>query len=652
VVTAVFLLALGVRVLYLFQIRGTPLTDVLLIDSETYDRMARAILAGRYRGEEVYAMNPLYPYFLAAIDALAGRGIGGVLAVQAVLGAAAAAMTGAIAGRLFGRIAAWIAGVAAALYGPSIFYCGALLTPTLITALILASLCVLLLREEPPGARRGGIAGALLGLAALGRGSNALLVPALLPGFLLDAPGPRRGWLRWGALAGAAALIVGGMSLRNALVEGKFVPIAGNYAAFYIGHNPKATGLYAMPDFVESARFEGEVLGAQKEISARVGKDLSLAETSSYLFRQGLSYALGHPGEELRLAAVKLYYALNRTESPTNLNYAFARDYSPLLRFLPLTFGLIAPWGAAGIVLSRRRARELVPLYAVLGVTLATCVVFFVSAEYRMPAVPVLLVFGGWTTAWTVARVRALLGRRAADAGEAGTGTLVLAAVVLVAVAAAGNIQDGRLRFQGLKRVDYLDFGILYRDRGDLVDARRMLERSLAIDPRFGPAYAALAEVARREGKAEEAVRLANLARRYRLPGEALPEGGRGSTLADSLLATSARYRKGEYREALAEFEALRGKVREAHDPRLNESLLNNIGLCRYKLGDLDGASAAYLEILASDSTYVKAYTNLGLVLLAEGKKEEARARFLRALALDPGNRSATRELERLEGKP
>ena len=33
--------ALLVRLAYLFQIRGTPLTDVLLVDSDTYDRFAR-----------------------------------------------------------------------------------------------------------------------------------------------------------------------------------------------------------------------------------------------------------------------------------------------------------------------------------------------------------------------------------------------------------------------------------------------------------------------------------------------------------------------------------------------------------------------------------------------------------------------------------
>ena len=53
----VFVFALALRVIYLWEIHDSPITELLLIDSETYDRLARLILSGEYPGEEVYAVN-------------------------------------------------------------------------------------------------------------------------------------------------------------------------------------------------------------------------------------------------------------------------------------------------------------------------------------------------------------------------------------------------------------------------------------------------------------------------------------------------------------------------------------------------------------------------------------------------------------------
>ena len=74
------------RLAYLYQAVDTPLFDVLLIDSEFYDRRARAIVAGDWLGDRPFFMNPFYSYFLAVIYALFGAEYWWVGLVQAVLG--------------------------------------------------------------------------------------------------------------------------------------------------------------------------------------------------------------------------------------------------------------------------------------------------------------------------------------------------------------------------------------------------------------------------------------------------------------------------------------------------------------------------------------------------------------------------------------
>ena len=87
------------------------------------------------------------------------------------------------------------------------------------------------------------------GLAALGRGSNALLVVLSLGFFRIETGSWRRVLRPWGWVLIGATIVVGAMAVRNRAVEGHVVPVSANVAAFYIGHNPEATGLYAMPSF-------------------------------------------------------------------------------------------------------------------------------------------------------------------------------------------------------------------------------------------------------------------------------------------------------------------------------------------------------------------------------------------------------------------
>ena len=178
-----FILALAVRLAYVFDIRGTPITDLLLIDSDTYDRFARMILAGRFHGEEIYSMNLLYPYFLAAVYALLGAAPWHALVVQAVLSALNAALIFALGRRFFDEPTAWVAGLVATIYAPYVFYAGALLTPTLIDLCMLVALLALAAWMSCRRAAWLLSSGIAAGLAALGRGSGILFVVLVVPAF-------------------------------------------------------------------------------------------------------------------------------------------------------------------------------------------------------------------------------------------------------------------------------------------------------------------------------------------------------------------------------------------------------------------------------------------------------------------------------------
>jgi tetratricopeptide (TPR) repeat protein len=133
----IFLTALAVRLVHVWQMRASPFFAVLLGDSRGYDEWARRIAGGEWIGTDVFYQAPLYPYMLGVIYAVAGHHLLLVRIVQAVIGAASCALLALAAERLLtgrgdqaqrpsevvdGRRAGIAAGMMLALYAPAIFF--------------------------------------------------------------------------------------------------------------------------------------------------------------------------------------------------------------------------------------------------------------------------------------------------------------------------------------------------------------------------------------------------------------------------------------------------------------------------------------------------------------------------------------------------
>src|SRR4051794_27314188 len=125
----IFMTALAVRLVHVWQMRATPFFSVLMGDSRGYDEWARRIAAGEWLGREVFYQAPLYPYLLGVIYTVAGHHLLAVRIVQALIGSASCALLALAAARLLPRPAntvGIIAGLMLALYAPAIFFDGLL----------------------------------------------------------------------------------------------------------------------------------------------------------------------------------------------------------------------------------------------------------------------------------------------------------------------------------------------------------------------------------------------------------------------------------------------------------------------------------------------------------------------------------------------
>ena len=472
----VFALALALRVAYILEADASPLFEHPAVDAKTYTHHAQRLAAGNWLGvgEGPFWQPPLYPYFLGAVKVLFPESFFyAVRFAQALLGALVCAMSWWIGRTLFNPAVGLLAGIGAALCGPLIFFDGELLPASLAAFVDLLALVVLLRVWRRPS--RWGFLGAG---AAFGVG--ALAVPTVLT-FALAVPivllwrAPRRQGLIWaGAFALGVVLAIAPVAWRNWTIGGDGVGISYNAGInLYIGNNP---------DYAETVAirpgWEWDELVTQP---ARAGIERPSAK-SAYFAERAWDYIKGDPTGWLGLMGHKLGAFWHGDERGRNQPIYFWRTYSNVLSAtlwkagIAFPFGLVAPLALWGMLLSLRRIGPTWPLLFVLSYCLGV-VAFFVAARYRVPVLPVLLVFAayGLWALWDWVRA----GRWR---------SLGLGLAVCLAFAFAANSHLAPMDMEGDAAIHY-NLGNAYAEAGDKERALAAFERAVAEDPEYWQAW-------------------------------------------------------------------------------------------------------------------------------------------------------------------
>ncbi len=672
-VVAVFALALSARLYYLHEIRASPLFTAPVVDARTYTEEARYLSDVSFAGRPApFWQPPLYPVLLGVLFALAGDDLYLPRLIQAVIGALVCVLICLLGHRVFGAKIGLGAGFAAALYGPLIYFGGELL-PTLLACCL--NLLVLLLAVGEGGWARWLAAGVLLGLSALAVANVLLFAPVLL------------GHLYWrqrqfrpaAFLLLGCALVIAPVAYRNWAVGGDLVLISHNAGInFYIGNNAdyeQTTRIRPGRDWVELVEMPERRAGIEQP-SAK----------SRYFFAQSWQYITSEPLDFLRLLAYKGYLFLRGDEIPRNRDLYFARNDSSLLSILlwkkglAFPFGLVAPLALLGLFAFLRSSES--PEGRLLALFVAcyalSVVLFFVTGRYRLPAIPVLLLFAA-------CGVRALW-HRPWPALAAVAGLLVFC-----------NLATGAMDREGNAHEHYY-LGYAYEERDMPAHAARHYRRAIARDSTFAEPLLGLAALhgeAERYGKAMDLYRrylktqpndvdmrfllghTALLARRYDAaaaaysevaaarPNWAAAHGGLGyallmtdqpqraaraysRTLKLNPDSTLVRYQlarlyaeQGQHREAIAEFEQL--MQREPHvteyPARLADLLIQleqGTGMALGQTDQLAEAEKLLRHASALDSKAAHPHWSLGMLYARQGRYAEAVPLFEHLLQIAP----------------
>jgi tetratricopeptide (TPR) repeat protein len=672
----IFGLAAVLRIAYTIASRQSPFFDHLDLDSRFYDLWAKDIADGEWIGDEVFFMGPLYPYFLALIYKMFGTGLVIVKVTQGLLGAFTAGVTYLLGRALFGTIAGIVAGLIAALYVPFIFYDNSILLPVLATLLNTLMLYFLYVGLRGGNLRPFLLAGFIAGLSAAGNASVlAFGLPAVI---FLTVYGKVNAGMRFRRamlFAVGAALVVAPIMVRNYVVGDDFVPLTSNAGLnFFIGNSERAMGAYVKPEGLDVYTDPtGETIAEAAE-----GRDLKPSEVSAYWAGRAFRFIREKPGRFLGNLGRKVFFFWSVFEVPQIEHLQFERRYSWLLRIPSPSFGIICPLGILGIILTlRKRPKAFLLLLFILAYS-TTIIAFFVVARYRLPMIPALLVFAGYTIQWWVAEGARRAYKRVAYAGIGFAALFVLVHANFYGVNPRSGFAQSYYRL-GLihekkdQRQDaiesyalsvaadptleeaHVNLGILLSREGRYEEAGRALSRALQLKPDYAKAYYNLGLVYAEEGKRDSALVLIDRALElepeydlaliskagilYETASFGAAESLITELLADPDIGPQAREQMNKLLGLIPERQAwVRGRN---SDSQRRSDLLVLRGDNLVSLGMAKPALQAYERAVAADSLSSVALYQAGSLYFSRGDPDKAARLFRLVLGADPGYRGA-----------
>jgi 4-amino-4-deoxy-L-arabinose transferase-like glycosyltransferase len=337
----------------------------------------KALINEIYKGK-TYHQEPLYPYLIAITKSLFGQDQDWVHAWQFLLAAFTGVFIFLIGKRLFNPLVGLLASLFVLGNGAIMFFQMTLLRTTL-TNFLTAMLLYLFLRANDELTKRNTIIfGVGSGIALLSQSYFILfLVPAWLWLFWLHRKQFKTVAVHAGIYVAALLITLSPLVIRNVKVGVPPFAMAGHGAMAYVPMNTK----YTAP--MESFFIHMETL-------VKIRHDAKGKMIPTALMCLGTFDSFG---EFWKIYKSKINGLFMWYEMPNNVTYYLVKEYSPLIKALPVYYYWIAPLGIAGLIIALLRYRwKAVPLLIMVVASILPLFIAGNLARYRTPLVMMMCI--------------------------------------------------------------------------------------------------------------------------------------------------------------------------------------------------------------------------------------------------------------------
>jgi Tfp pilus assembly protein PilF/4-amino-4-deoxy-L-arabinose transferase-like glycosyltransferase len=540
----IFFVSFSVRLIYLFEFYAkSPFTGFLYLDAFRYNNWAQSIAFGIQHAIEPTFRAPFYPIFLAVIYKIFGYDLFTTRLAQMLISALSCVLIYYIAVKIFNNRVAIISSLFAAFYGPFIYWAGELLIVTLIIFLDLVMLLILLNALEKPKKLYWLLGGVVLSLSGIARPNVLIIIPWVIilifwTSKLKETIIAKKLRFVYSLyfLVGVFVVILP-VTISNYVTAKDFVLISSQGGInFYMGNNPEADGKSAQPparvtthgEFLDDAYLSSVALAEED-----AGRQLKPSQVSNYWYARGVDFIIDQPGKWLELMGKKFAYFWTGDEVTNNEDTYYFNRFSNVLgllmwhRIIAFPFGIICPLALVGIIISRKLWRKLLLLYGYTFLYMVSVILFFVCGRYRLPVIPILLIFAGFTVDYIIRKIKS---RQYKFLAFCLVSVLVIGILVNVniggttdrnrarahiygarAYQSIGNYQSAVKEYKEAIEIEPEDIealhglGIVYMDMNEFNLAEQTLKKLVGIAPSYAPAHFELGSMYVAQGKYPEA---------------------------------------------------------------------------------------------------------------------------------------------------
>lgn len=481
-----------------------PFAHATFSDGAVYEQAARDIIEHAPLGTRPFYLQGAYAYLLAIGMAIRGWPSLGLL-VQLLLAFATLWLFHRTATQLWGRRAGQLSTIVLLAHPGLAFYENKYVSAELGVACNVLTLAAFawLLRLGVDAQRTRARLGAALalglasGLAILARPNMVLALPCTLIAMVALYRGhPRARVTAVSLVLLGAVLAVAPMAARNLVVTGHadIQPIHGGGTSFFIGNNPKSRGVWNDGDLL-SARLgtESVELTAALDIDPDLDERARAQAIGEALYRRSFDWIAAHPLDFAELELRKLWLTIGDQQLTQDYDWLGERELLPWAHRVGVSFSMLLALGLLGAwaVLGPRRPPALADtpaqpralawcLAGQIGAPLAANLLFFTSAQHRLPLVIPLALLAGPGLELALVAVRGRLSR-------ARRRTLPRWLTLLVVLALVQGPWPRSPR-SGPHPVHYYNLAMVQDSIGEPREALASLNRAIALRPQ-APAF-------------------------------------------------------------------------------------------------------------------------------------------------------------------